>query len=250
MSSTLNEKLKLRKELQDFNIEYKILCACKKILPESEEIYNNIENAIDVIPSERPDIIFCLDNLSIGLEVFEFTSYQETNKKGNLIKRQESIISKSNLEERRKVGKNYFATHIETNISLKNYSNNFIKVFNEHYKKINEYKENLKKINKNNKIYFLIKDCTVDGNDIIYNNEPVFYYPLMNKEIFEFLKDKTDVDGIIFQSKALYNQNVFFFFNNSKKAFDILYNENSKYFNYELNKNNYTKIESFHSFDD
>ena len=96
----------------------------------------------------------------------------------------------------------------------------------------------------------MIKDCTVDGNDIIYNNEPVFYYPLMNKEIFEFLKDKTEVDGIIFQSKVIYNQNVFFFFNNSKKAFDILYNENSKYFNYELNKNNYTKIESFHSFDD
>lgn len=250
MISNLNKKLRMRKELQDFEAEYKHLCIFKKILSNSEDIYSNIENAKKIIPSERPDMVFVLDNQVIGVEVFEFSSYPTSNKKGNLIKRKEEIIEQEILKERRSNEKKYFTTHIETNLSKENYSNNFIKVFNEHYSKIEEYKENLKEYNMNNQIYFLIKDCTVDGNDIIYNEKPLLYYPLMNKEIFDFLRDKTKVDGIIFQCKTIANLNMFFFFNNSKKALDDLYEENKIYFNIELNKNDYTKIVSFQSFDD
>lgn len=250
MNSNLNRKLNLIKELQDFEVEYKHLCAFKKILPKSETIYSNIENAKKIIPSERPDMIFILENQVIGVEVFEFSSYPTSRKKGNLVKRKENIVEQENLKERRKNGKKYFETHIETNLSKENYSNNFIKSFNEHYSKIEEYKENLRKYNKNNKIYFLIKDCTVDGNEIIYNDKPIFYYPLMNKEIFNFLMDKNKIDGIIFQCKAIFNQNVFFFLNNCKKVLNDLYKENKIYFDIELNKSNYIKIESFHAFNE
>ena len=243
----LSEKIRIRKEMNEFNTEYKLLCAAKIKLADSEEVFNDIENSKEIIPSERPDMIFVHDNLIIGVEVFEFSSYPSSKRKGNLIKRQESIIEKNNLEERRKTGKGYFATHIETNLSKDNYSKNFISAFNEHYAKINEYKSNLKKINNNNKLYFLIKDCTVDGNNIIYDNKPLFYFPLMNEEIFNFLKNKSNIDGIIFQSKAVFNQNVFFFFKNSKIGFQEAYKEYNKYFSIELFKSNYTKIESFHS---
>jgi len=90
----LSEKIRIRKEMNEFNTEYKLLCATKIKLADSEEVFNDIENSKEIIPSERPDMIFVHDNLIIGVEVFEFSSYPSSKRKGNLIKRQESIIEK------------------------------------------------------------------------------------------------------------------------------------------------------------
>ncbi|MDD3264132.1 MAG: hypothetical protein PHT94_04545 [Candidatus Nanoarchaeia archaeon] len=249
MRNKLKEKLNFVKELKDFKREFELFNVKNIVLEESEEILNNILHIDKFNPFEKPDMYLLFDDCVIGIEQFEFSAY-ETTKNGNLIKIKENQIRKDNLELYRKNNQYYFETHIETGVKIIQYENNFEKVLLKHYNNIKIYKENLEKINSNVKIYFLIKDVTVGGNDIIYNGNPLFYNPTMNKKNIELLKKCKNVDGYIFQCSAIYNQNVFFYLKNTEENLNKLYEESNKYIGLELNESNYSKIESYSNFEE
>lgn len=248
MTDRLNKKLRLNKEYKEYKVQNTSLNAKDTILYDSQEIYDNtfVKN---LNAFEKPDMYAEFDDKVIGIEVFEFSSYKNY-RKGDSARYLTKIVDADNLKERRNTGKNYFSTHISTNSSLKNYEDNFEKIFNKHYKEVNNYKNNLSDKSKKVEIYFLIKDTTVDGNVIIYNNKPILFNPTMSNKVLNIVKNSSDVSGFIFQCSTVFNQNVFFYLKNSKENIEKLYNENKKYFGIELEKNDYTRINSFYSFEE
>lgn len=235
----------INNELNQLKFDYKALKENAFIVGESNRVFEILKNIDDLKSGESPDIYLQRENETIGIEVFEFSAYKTTKKTGNLMKLKEEEISKENLEMHIKNKKNYFCTEIKTVMGLQEYEKNFIDVFEKHYNKIDKYKENLFKYSENVKIYFFIKDTTVFGNTIKYNNVPRYYYPLMNENILNFLRNKKDVEGIIFQCEAIYNKKIYFCFENTEKNINEIYEENKCFFNIELDKGNFTKIESF-----
>lgn len=248
MTNNLKKKLRLVKEYNDYRTQNTLLNAKDIILYDSQEVYDNtfIEkmNAF-----EKPDMYAEFDDKIIGVEVFEFSSYKN-NKKGDTFRYNSKIIDNQNTKEHMMTRKNYFSTHITPDSSLKYYEDNFKKIFIKHYGEINNYKDNLSAKSKEVEIYFLIKDTTIGGNIIIYNNEPKIFNPTMSKKVLSILKNSTDVSGFIFQCTTVFNQNVFFYLKNSKNNIEKIYNENKKYFGIELEKNDFTIINSFYSFEE
>lgn len=220
-----------------------------KILLDSEEVYSNLINNRTMQESESPDIIITKDNKCIGLEVFEFSSYLDKNKAGNTVRLNESKIKKEALEKYRMDGTNYFLEHVATNNSLDNYEKNFIKNFGKHYNKIEDYLLNMQKFMETNnykqsckQIYFLIKDVSNGGNMINNNGKTIPYYPLMNKKIIEYLMNKRNVKGLIFEYKNAYNVPYFLFFKNTKKNLKEIKSKNKIYFGIQLNNNSFNKV--------
>lgn len=169
---------------------------------------------------------------------------------GDSIKRKLNEIDENNHNDFIEKNDGYFITEVITNISRDNYENNFIKVFDKHYKNIGRYIENLKFFNKKTEIYFLIADETVEGTGININGEYEFYAPIMNEKILLYLKEHLDVKGIIFQCSCIYNKKLFYYFKNTTDNIDKLLKENKKYFNKELVQENFKRINSFWRFDE
>ena len=248
MTKNLNKKLRLIKEYSDYKTQKNSFIGNNHILYDSQEIYDNtlVEN---MNAFEKPDMYAEFDDKVIGIEVFEFSSYRH-NKKGDSARYLTKIVDDKNLKEHIKIGKDYFIEHIATNSSLKDYEDNFEKIFSKHYKEVNTYKNNLIDKGKEVEIYFLIKDTTIDGNIIIYHNKPIFFNPTMSEKVLNIIKNSLDVKGFIFQCSAVFNQNVFFYLKNSKNNIEKLYNENKKYFGIELEKNDFTRTTSFYSLEE
>ena len=70
----------------------------------------------------------------------------------------------------------------------------------------------------------------------------------MNKNILEYLLQHQEVNGIIFQCSCVYNKKLFYYLKNTKQNIDKLLKENTKYFNLELEKENFTNINSYWRF--
>lgn len=234
-------------ELGQLKYEFKKLFGKAFTVASSECVRDNFIYNIDKFNSfESPDMYLKKDNEVIGIEVFEFSSYKTTKKKGNMIKLKEEEISYNNLNLYISSNQNYFSTEVETIMNLQEYEKSFIDAFEKHYNKIDKYKEHLSIYSNNVKIYFLVKDITVYGNTIEYNGEPQYYYPLMNENIINHLRNKTDVEGIIFQCEAIDNKKVYFYFENTEDNINEIYDENKCFFNIELDRDNFIKKESFY----
>ncbi len=220
----------------------------EKNVADSIEVYRNVHKIQNLKSFESPDMYIDLEDKVIGIEQFEFSAYS-SNKKGDSIKRKVFEIEQENIKKiDDNKANNYFENYIETDISRSNYEKNFIKNFDKHYCRIQEYKSNLSRINNNVEIYFLICDETVDGTGIYVDNNYEFYVPIMNKNILEYLLQHQEVNGLIFQCSCVYNKKLFYYLKNIKQNIDKLLKENTKYFNLELEKENFTNINSYWRF--
>ena len=220
----------------------------EKNVEDSIEVYRNVHKIQNLKSFECPDMYIELEDKVIGIEQFEFSAYS-SNKRGDNIKRKVFEIEKENIKKIDDIkANNYFENYVETDISRFNYEKNFIKNFDKHYCRIQEYKSNLSRINNNVEIYFLICDETVDGTGIYVDNNYEFYVPIMNKNILEYLLQHQEVNGLIFQCRCVYNKKLFYYLKNTKQNIDKLLKENTKYFNLELEKENFTNINSYWRF--
>ena len=95
---------------------------------------------------EKPDILSIYDDKIVAIEHFEFDSYKNT-KKGSDFKIQDSIIEqkmKKRIDSELGVKKEiYLHDEIKNNSDLKQYYNNFKKVFISHIDNIPEYKNHI-----------------------------------------------------------------------------------------------------------
>ena len=126
----------------------------------TEEQINEINN--NMIQFEKPDIYSHIDNELIMIEHFEFDSYKK-NKDGSDYRQKEGIINYK-FKEKLEKGNGKIIRYddsITPTASVENYINNFMNSFDEHYKKIDEYKKS-KEFKDYNKIHtwFFIEDVS------------------------------------------------------------------------------------------
>jgi hypothetical protein len=160
---------------------------------------------------ERPDILSIYDNKIIGIEHFEFDSYKN-DRKGSDFQRKHSVIDNKMKEAMKNdlKTKDTVILHdkIECTSSLKNYYKNFIKVFNLHYEKIDEYNEHiLEDFDCENKIiyfWFFVEDVTPLGNYYFDDKRNIcLLNPLFSKEIRDLLLKSPKIKGIILGQQTM-----------------------------------------------
>lgn len=142
---------------------------------EQEEFEKVIAN---LQPYEKPDILSIYENKIIGIEHFEFDSYDNFNKKGSDYKIKDNKI-KENFDKKVRDGLGNLDSiiihdEIKSTSSFENYCKNFKKIFKAHYKKIDSYithiKEDFDCTNKEISIYFFAEDVTPFGSSYLNKN--------------------------------------------------------------------------------
>ena len=192
-----------------------------------EELKNLIFN---MIPFEEPDILSIQEDKIIGIEHFEFDSYQNTNKHGSNYKFQDAEIErkmeneiKENLVKEKEL---VFHDEYKNSSSLKNYINNFLKVFSKHYSKLNNYEKNIKQkygTDKSIDFWFFIEDVSPLGS-YFYKKEnisPTPLLPIFLPEIIDILKQKKKIKGIIF-GVSVGGKNKLFLYKNNDETIKFL----------------------------
>lgn len=194
---------------------------------------------------EKPDILSIFDNKIIGIEHFEFDSYNNL-KKGSDYQIKEKIIQRKMDKqiENDLISKKTMLINdkIENTSTLENYYNNFIKVFENHYKKIESYKEHIEcDFDCKNKIiefWFFIEDVTPLGNYFISSKgNNCLMSPLYSNEIIDLLKKSKKLKGIIVGRYAMNKYNLCII-NNEEKVLEKFNKEKEEVTN-----------EKFYSFD-
>lgn len=168
------------------------------------------------------------DNLLI-IEHFEFDS-SHVNKNGS--KNRQEIFRTSNYHPQKNVGIEIFRDEIKCNYTIENYVDNLIENFNNHYFKIEEYKDDFKKAkiitdNTHIETLFCIEDTTALGNIDSSTGEPLI--PLMCNEFIELLKSCPKLDYVITGSS--FGQNNYTWFSSISKIDNYIknsYDKNSK----------------------
>lgn len=169
---------------------------------------------------ERPDILIISDTKIYGVEHFEFDDFKR--KKGSTgkatIKKFEKDFKNDFKNTNMKDG--YFTKGID--LSKENLStgydffvNNFLESFDEHYKKIDEYKENISNylkdhnLNKEIEILFLIENSSLFTPLISKENlQGCVYLPFHSKEIFEKLNNSPKLNGFIYLASFSNKENI------------------------------------------
>ena len=202
-----------------------------KFFGEQETEFNNLLKFFNsrIYTYDHPDG-FCKyeDNVLI-IEHFEFDS-SNINKKGS--KNRQEIFRTSNYKPQKDVGIEIYRDEIKCDYTIENYVDNLIENFNNHYCKIEEYKDDLKEekiITDNTHIetIFCIEDTTALGNIDSSTGEPLI--PLMCNEFIELIKSCTKLDYIIAGSS--FGQNNYTWFSCTSKIDNYIknsYDRNSK----------------------
>lgn len=167
-----------------------------------EEIFQ--EEARVSIEQKFPDyVILNSSEVIYGIEHFEFNSSLQ-RRKGSLF-RQESEKAKRNHKENVKNNEEFVTTtytQLMIESSSTNYFDNFIYGYEKHRKKIDEYKEEIKKefdvSQEKIKLGFLIEDNSPTG--VIRKDTTRTLYPFNVTEIIELLEDEKDLDFVIFSN--------------------------------------------------
>jgi hypothetical protein len=144
--------------------------------------FNNKENVF--VKHERPDLIYIGNNNIVGIEHFEVDS-SENNKKGSKYRRKYTgkYFDKQRKEtfENLETGNVVVRTEkIETQLSYSSLLLNTEKVFDDHYKNIEMYTEEIKKVgyteNKKIEYLFLIEYSTIFPSFFQNEDEELIYF--------------------------------------------------------------------------
>lgn len=219
-------------------------------LENCENTFQSIFDNINLIKQfDSPDLYLKIKDEVIGIENFKFSAYKTIRKKGDYSKKEqeEFFLTNENEFEKCEKGLLYKEKYLKSEKSVNDYEKNFIAVFNNHYQKVKKYKENLKKFSKKIKIFFYIEDITTENNEIKYNNRNILYNFTMNKNILDFLKDKKEIDGIIFRCNDIEKSRIYCLKLNGEDI-EILMEKNKQYFNLEFEKREVKLINCFWRF--
>lgn len=186
----------------------------KKLAENLQNSYNTsnlIYEGQNEFTISRPDILLISEDCIYGIEHFEFDDF----------KRRKGSTGKAFIKKKEKdfqTNFNDYGTNLPyycESYDMENEENlqtgyeffvdNFLYAFNEHYNKINEYKENIKNflkekgLSKEIKIYFLIENASPMMP--FCNDDGLIYIPFYSKEIQERIQKSNDLDGIISLNK-------------------------------------------------
>lgn len=137
--------------------------------------FGDKENVLDVMrffghifQSDRPDAYAVIDDEVLIIEHFEFDS-SNNRAKGSQQKRLEAEDNRKFTGIAAIEAGTLYHSSINADYTMENYRNNISKIFKEHYGKIEEYKDNLKRagvIERNSivRTAFFIEDTTMLGN--------------------------------------------------------------------------------------
>ncbi len=210
-----------------------------------EVIYKVIKEAKEY---EKPDILSVYDNKIIGIEHFEFDSYNKSTKKGSDFKINDNRETKRIDKEIKKGLQNNDQVmvygEINSSSSLDNYYKNFELIFEEHYKRIQAYIEQIKEDFKCQKkeihICFFAEDVTPLGNYYFNKGNKREILPLLPiycVKIRELLKNSPLVEYLILGCFYM-NEKRLFIIKNSKEVLKRISNEhieinNDSFFSFE-----------------
>lgn len=145
-------------------------------------------------PFDKPDIISAYDKKIIGIEHFEFDSYKNTEKGSDY-----RLKTKHIQEQLQEIG-SIDIINLESSSSLDNYYKNFIKIFKDHYQKINIYKDRMKLFYDKDyeiELWFFVEDVTLFGNFFkVDDNKVKRLLPIYSKDVIKLLKDSPEIKGI------------------------------------------------------
>ena len=178
-------------------------------------IYYNLnhqlfDNVIRNIRSyERPDMLSIFENKVIGIEHFEFDSFNRNGKgseyRTNEFKVQKRFKKLMQEEFRHKDSVSVY-DKITGNSSMKNYFNNFQKNFLNHYNKIDDYIEHIKKdfncLNEEIHICFFAEDVSPLGSMYVKDGKQGMLTPLYSDEIIKMLENSPKVEYLIIGTYA------------------------------------------------
>lgn len=180
------------------------------------QVYYDLDQQLfcDVIknarPYERPDILSIFKNKIVGIEHFEFDSFNRTSK-GSEYRTKEFKIQKRFEEIMRDElkYKDFTSVHdkITGNSNMKNYFNNFQEAFLNHYNKIDNYVEHIKKdfdcSESEIHICFFAEDVSPLGSMYIKDEKMGLLTPLFSDTIIEMLKNSPRVEYLIIGTYAI-----------------------------------------------
>lgn len=207
----MNEELRLKEKY--FSGNTYLQASNKKQGEEVLKILYNIEQYGD--ENKGPDLISKINNKIYGIEHFEFDS-TKNDKKGSRFKQQIGIIDNKVNNEIKSKDKVHNTSVLELSQDLSNYINNYKKIYNYHYSRIQSYFENLNRDYPSLKkeIWFFIEDVTPFGNHYLDADcNPVLFQPMLVKELIELFENSPLLKGILFATNS---------FGNEKKIFAYL----------------------------
>lgn len=174
-----------------------------------------IEKIMDIIvtgkrhPGDAPDMVIETEDRVLAIEHFEVDCY-ESGKKGSKHRIEEARIDRTQKEKPPTEEGTFINESINGNSSYDYYIKNVEKNFREHYRKIEQYIENIKKdyAKKEIIICFLIEDVSPLGTMVCQNGkiEPVVLS--RSNEFLSLLENCTQVDYVMACSE--YENNKFF----------------------------------------
>lgn len=188
---------------------------------------------------ERPDIVIEYKDIIFAIEHFEFNATRNLLKNnisiGNELMIQNDKFNRKYLCNSKIDEQSEIVEKIEVEATYDNYKKNFIYALQKHIDKITEYLKNVKTyINSNKRIKFgfWAEDTYPYGTYIKTNQELMPIIPIMDKEIFSFCKQNSNIDFFLFSNHDPDNNPIIFYEKNdlsSKKFFEIN----------EINKDNF-----------
>lgn len=226
----------------NYNETKKLINLLKYITKHNSNVFSFPEDVCDIFSHgryyhfERPDIVIEHKNIIFAIEHFEFNATR------NLLKNNISIGNELMIQND-KFNRKYLCNSkideqfeviekIEVEATYDNYKKNFIDAFQKHINKINEYLENLKtyiKSNKKIKFGFWAEDTYPYGTYIKTNKELIPIIPIMDKDVFSFCKQNSNIDFFLFSNHDPDNNPIIFFEKNDLSSKKIL----------EINKENF-----------
>ncbi len=202
----------------------------------SQNKFNKVINALGIY--EKPDILSMYDNKILGIEHFEFDSYNRAKKRGSDYKVKDYRIEKKFDKEIKEklLDNDSIVVHDEINstASLANYYQNFENIFKNHYQKIQSYIDHIKQDfdckNKEIHICFFAEDVTPLGNYFFdkSNDEKITpLLPIFSEKIRQLLKDSPLVEYLVIGSFCM-NDNRIFIIQSTKEALERFANDHKE----------------------
>ena len=187
---------------------------------------------------EKPDIIAIYDDIILGIEHFEFDSYNRSRKNGSDYRikdyRAEERIHKTIEEKLRNNNSIIVHDQIVSTSSMENYYNNFESIFKEHYEKVQSYiahiSEDFDCQNKEIHICFFCEDVTPLGNYFLgeSNNRKITpLLPIYSNKLRELLENSPLVEYLIIGSFCMSDYRLFII-ENTKKTLEQFKDDHKK----------------------
>lgn len=146
---------------------------------------------------DGPDIILENNDITYGIEMFEFDASKKFKHKGSSFKINEDQIFRNAENSQRK----HYEESLTAKFTLDDYRKNVVENFNKHYANIENYIDNLihdKNIkSKTIKICFVVVDKTPGNLIVKANNGNAFYTPLLDEDFVNNLYKKDKLDYLI-----------------------------------------------------